>query len=312
MNKIDIIGLGEVVVDWVSKIPHFPKPDEKIDALSENYFSGGVTANYLVAVSRLGVKSGFIGAVGSDYYGEFLIKDFKIENVDTSFTLKKSGLKTPVNFIFICNGEKTIIQSPHMQTTKLTVSDLPESYIANSKLLHTTIIHPKITEKAINIAKEYDIKISIDLESQIAQRGWDNLKHILLNADVLIPNAEGAKRITGCETPKESANELISRGVPIVIITLGHSGALVTTEKFQKKVPTFEIDNVVDTTGAGDTFNGAFSVAYWIKKWDLEKSIKYANAAASLKIQKLGARTGMPIKGQLKNFLLENDINFRF
>ena len=56
MDKIDIIGLGEVVVDWVSKIPHFPKPDEKIDALSENYFSGGVTANYLVAVSRLGVN----------------------------------------------------------------------------------------------------------------------------------------------------------------------------------------------------------------------------------------------------------------
>lgn len=312
MNKIDIIGLGEVVIDWVSKIPHFPKPDEKIDAFSENYFSGGVTANYLVAVSRLGVKSGFIGAVGSDHYGEFLIKDFKKENVDTSFTLKKSGLKTPVNFIFICNGEKTIIQSPHMQTTKLSVSDLPESYIAKSKLLHTTIIHPKITEKAINIAKEYDVKISIDLESQIAQRGWENLKHILLNADVLIPNAEGAKRITDCETPKESANELIRRGIPIVIITLGHNGALVTTEKFQKEVPTFEIDKVIDTTGAGDTFNGAFSVAYWIRKWDLEKSIKYANAAASLKIQKLGARTGMPAKGQLKNFLLENEINFRF
>ena len=105
---------------------------------------------------------------------------------------------------------------------------------------------------------------------------------------------------------------MIRRGIPIVIITLGHNGALVTTEKFQKEVPTFEIDKVVDTTGAGDTFNGAFSVAYWIRKWDLEKSIKYANAAASLKIQKLGARTGMPVKAQLKIFLLENKINFRF
>ena len=312
MEKIDIIGLGEVVVDWVSRIPYFPKPDEKIDALSENYFSGGVTANYLVAVSRLGVKTGFIGAVGDDYYGEFLIEGFEKENVDTSFTLKKSGFKTPVNFIFICNGEKTIIQSPHMQFTKLSISDLPESYITESKLLHTTMIHPKITELAIEIAKEHNVGISIDLESQIAQRGWKNLKNILLNADVLIPNKEGAKKITNCETPEESANELIGRGIPIVIITLGADGALITTQKTQKIIPTFDIKEVVDTTGAGDTFNGAFSVAYWIRKWDLEKSIKFANAAASLKIQKLGARTGMPFEKDLRNFLLENDTTTKF
>ena len=76
MNQIDIVGLGEVVIDWVTEIPHFPKPDEKINALSENIFPGGVTANYLVAVARLGGKSGFIGAVGSDPYGDFLISDF--------------------------------------------------------------------------------------------------------------------------------------------------------------------------------------------------------------------------------------------
>lgn len=312
MDKIDIIGLGEVVVDWVSRVPHFPKPDEKIDALSEDYFSGGVTANYLVAVSRLGVKSGFIGAVGDDYYGEFLIEDFKKENVDTSFMLKQSGFKTPVNFIFICNGEKTIIQSPHMQITKFSLSDLPESYIAKSKLLHTTMIHPKITELAIEIAKEHDVKISIDLESQIAQRGWKNLKNILLNADILIPNKEGAKKITNCETAEESANELIGRGIPIVIITLGSKGALLTTPQIQKIIPTFNIKEVVDTTGAGDSFNGAFSVAYWIQKWSLEKSIRYANAAASLKIQKLGARTGMPFEKELKHFLLENDTTGKF
>ena len=70
MRSLDIVGLGEVVVDWVAEVPHFPKPDEKIDALSENYFSGGVTANYLVAISRLGVSCGFIGAVGDDSYGD--------------------------------------------------------------------------------------------------------------------------------------------------------------------------------------------------------------------------------------------------
>lgn len=307
MNFADIVGLGEVVVDWVAEIEHFPKPDEKIDALSESHFAGGVTANYLVAISRLGGSCGFIGAVGDDSYGGFLIEDFKKENVDTTFTIKKVGKKTPVNFLFVTKGEKTIIQSPNMQTTKINISDLNESYIANSKLLHTTMIHPDITEKAINIAKDNGVKISIDLESQIAQRGWMELKDILLKVDVLIPNKEGAKSLTKSKTPEEAAKILIKKGIPIVIITMGSQGALVTTKQYQKLIPTYKVENIIDTTGAGDTFNGAFSIGYWIKGWDLEKSCRYANGAASLKIQKLGARTGMPNEKELIEFLKKNN-----
>jgi len=310
MRQVDIVGLGEIVLDWVTEIPHFPKPDEKIDALSENYFPGGVTANYLVATARLGGKSGFIGAVGDDSYGDYLIEDFTKEGVDTTYIKKIVDKKTPVNFIFVAKGEKTIIQSPHMQTTKIEGKDLNEAYIANSKLLHTTIIHQKVTEKAIEIAKKNNVKISIDLESQIALRGWDNLKKVLLNADILLPNKEGAKTITNSNNPEKAAAILVKKGIPIVIITLGSNGVLITTKEFQKRIPTYTINNIVDTTGAGDTFSGAFSLAYWIKGWDLEKSCKYANAAASLKIQKLGARSGMPNETELKEFLKKNEDNF--
>jgi len=310
MNKVDIVGLGEVVVDWVAEIPHFPSPDEKIDAISENYFSGGVTANFLVAASRLGGRCGFIGAIGDDAYGDFLIEDFKKEKIDTTMSIKKNGKKTPVNFIFVAKGEKTIIQSPHMQTTKIEINDFDSKYIANSKLLHTTIIHPDLTEKAIKIAKENNVKVSIDLEAQIARRGWDNLKDFLLKADILIPNKEGAKSITNSKTPEEAAKLLIKKGIPLVIITMGKQGVLITTVNYQKLIPTYEIENIIDTTGAGDTFNGAFSVGYWVKKWDLEKSCRYANAAASLKIQKLGARTGMPNEKELMDFLKEKEQSF--
>ncbi len=310
MKHINIVGLGEVVLDWVAEVPHFPKPDEKIDALSENYFSGGVTANYLVAVARLGGFSGFIGAVGDDSYGELLIDDFIKENVDTTYLKKITNKKTPVNFIFVAKGEKTIIQSPHMYTTKIEPNDISESYIADSKLLHTTIIHQKVTEKALEIAKKNNVKISIDLESQIALRGWNNIKNVLLKADVVLPNKEGAKSITNSNKPEKAAEILVKKGIPIVIITLGSNGVLITTKDFQKRIPTYNIDNIIDTTGAGDTFNGAFSLAYWIKGWDLEKSCRFANAAASLKIQKLGARTGMPNYQEIFNFLKEKEDNF--
>ena len=209
MKKIDILGVGEVVVDWVAEVPHFPKPDEKINAISENHFAGGVTANFLVTVSRLGVECGFVGAVGDDNYGNFLLDDFKKENVDTSFTKIKKGKKTPVNFIFIANGEKTIIQSPHMLNTKLEVKDLNIDLISKAKLIHTTLIHPKISQSVINIAKDNNIPISIDLESQIAERGWNYLKDMLLKADILIPNKLGAKMITKTDSIKKAASKLI-------------------------------------------------------------------------------------------------------
>ena len=310
MNKIDIVGLGEVVIDWVAELPYYPSPDEKIDALSESYFSGGVTANFLVAVSRLGCSCGFIGAVGDDFYADLLIDDFKRENIDTSLTIKIEDKTTPINFIMIVKGEKSIIQSPHMQTTKIKISDLDELYIGNARVLHTTVIHQKVTEKAIEIAKEFDVRVSIDLEAQIAQRGWQVLKEVLLSADIVIPNKNGATIITNTKSPQQAAEILVKKGIPIVIITLGKEGVLITTKEFQKKIPAYEVKKVIDTTGAGDSFNGAFSYGYWIEGWNIEKACKYANAAAALKIQKLGARTGMPYQSELLQFLRETDINW--
>jgi sugar/nucleoside kinase (ribokinase family) len=303
MNNVDIVGVGEVVVDWVMEVPHYPKPDEKLDALSENRFPGGVTANFLVGVAKLGVKCGFIGAVGDDSYGDFLISDFREEHVDTQLTIKKEGKKTPVNFVFIVDGEKTIIQSPHMHTTKINPSDINVDYIINSKVLHTTLIHPKISKYAINSAKKNNVKVSIDLESQIAERGWEELKETLLKADVLIPNKNGAMTITKTGNPMDAAKFLIKKGIPRVIITLGKEGVLLTTKQYQKRIPAFKVPNIKDTTGAGDVFNAAFSVGYWIYDWSLERACKFANGAAALKIQHLGARSGIPTKKKVIAFL---------
>lgn len=309
-NSPEILGLGEIVVDWVAQIPHFPKPDEKIDSFHQEIFGGGVTANFLVATTRLGVSSGFIGAVGQDENGEFLIKDLKNEGVDTKYTFKRGDLKTPVNFIIVASnsGEKIIIQSPYMQYS-LSIKDLDNDYIASSKLLHTTAIHHDLTEETIKIAKKNNVKVSLDLESQIAMRGWNKLKKIIQNVDVLLPNKEGAMSITKTNSPKEAASFLTKKGIPLVIITLGSQGALISTENFQKVISSYKIDKVVDTTGAGDTFIGAFSVAYWIKGWDLVKACKYANAAAGIKIGKLGARTGMPTHNEILVFLEERNEN---
>ena len=95
-------------------MPWFPKPDEKIDSELEQYFGGGVTANFIVSTTRLGIPSAFIGAVGDDSAGEFLIEDMKKEGVNTQYLLSKKGLQTPVNFIFVIkdSGEENYHPKP--------------------------------------------------------------------------------------------------------------------------------------------------------------------------------------------------------
>ncbi len=304
-----ILGLGEIVKDWVSIVPWYPKPDEKIDSELEEYFGGGVTANYIVSTSRLGIPSAFIGAVGDDAAGEFLIEDMNKEGVNTQYLLAKKGLQTPVNFIFVIkgSGEKTIIQSPHMQSTKLSIEDITPEMFNGAKLLHTTCIHPEITLKAMKLAKKNGLMISLDLESQIALRGMEELRPYLSFVDILLPNKMGAMTLTQKKTPLEAAKEFIQLGIDTVVITLGQKGAIAVTKDTIIESPAYEVEPV-DATGAGDAFCGGFCFAFVIKNWELAKSLAFANACAALKVTQLGARTGMPTLAKTLSFLRDRKV----
>jgi ribokinase len=308
LNKTpQILGLGEIVKDWVSVIPWYPKPDEKIDSELEQYFGGGVTANFIVSTSRLGINSAFIGAVGNDDSGEFLIEDMRTEGVDTRYLFKIKNKQTPVNFIFVIKntGEKTIIQSPYMQTTKVDTKDVTQKMFQGAKLLHTTCIYPDITLRAMKFAKKSGLMISLDLESQIALRGMDELLPFLSYVDILLPNKMGAMTLTKKDSPLEAAKEFIALGIKTVVITLGEKGAVAVTKNATIESPAFKI-KPVDATGAGDTFCGAFCFANVIKEWSLRKSLIFANACAAIKVTQLGARTGMPSLTKALSFLNSN------
>ncbi|MEX2684638.1 MAG: carbohydrate kinase family protein [Candidatus Sigynarchaeota archaeon] len=307
-KKPQLIGLGEIALDWVDEIPHFPQPDEKIDAISQNFFMGGVTANFLAGAAKLGAETGFLGAVGNDEYGTFLLEGLKRAGIDASLVKRKD--KTAVNFIMVAkdSGEKIIIQSPYMQTTKLLPGDINEEYFSNAKALHTTAIHEDLTLECLRIAKRRGITVSLDLEKQIAVRGLAALKPIIKDVDILLPNKEGAKTLTGESDIKLSAKKFLDWGPKIVIMTLGGEGCLVTTPTMQKRIPAYKV-NVLDTTGAGDAFCAAFITAHVIKGLDIEAAASFANAAAALKVQHLGATSGQPTWEEVKRFQAEHGVN---
>jgi 2-dehydro-3-deoxygluconokinase len=303
----DILGLGEIVVDMILKVPHLPEPDEKVDSIYQDSFPGGVTANYVTAVARLGTSAGFIGAVGDDPEGRFLVQDLENENVDTGMTLVKKGKKTPVNYVIVDDkGQKVIVQSPHMLTTKLVLEDVKPEPIMSSKLLHTSAIHPELSILAARVAKRSSVIVSFDLEKQVALRGWEQLKEMVELTDVLLPQKNGAMELVNASSVAEAARILLTKGPNLVVITLGKKGCLVATEKSRKLVPSFKV-RAVDTTGAGDAFNGAFTVAY-VKGMEPEKAALFANAAAAIKCTGIGARTCMPTRQIVKEFLESNGV----
>ncbi|HME50967.1 MAG TPA: carbohydrate kinase family protein [Candidatus Lokiarchaeia archaeon] len=306
--KPEIIGLGEIALDWVDQIQHFPSPDEKIDASSQNFFTGGVTANFLTGAARLGASTGFLGAVGEDEYGQFLLDGMASAGIDASYVLRKD--KSAVNFIMVAqdSGEKIIIQSPYMQTTKLEVGEIDEDYFSDAKSLHTTAIHTDLTLHCLEIAKRNKITVSLDLEKQIAVRGLNVLQPIIENVDILLPNKEGAKTLTGENNIEEAAKKFLEWGPRVVIITLGGDGCLVTTETMQERVPAYKVD-VIDTTGAGDAFCASFIVAHVIKGMDVMDAALLANAVAAIKVQHLGATSGLPTWEEALEFQAAHEIN---
>jgi 2-dehydro-3-deoxygluconokinase len=307
-NKPQLIGLGEIALDWVDEVPHFPQPDEKIDAITQSFFMGGVTANFLTAASKLGVSTGFLGAVGTDEYGAFLLDGLKKAGIDASLVKRKD--KSAVNFIMVAkdSGEKIIIQSPYMQTTKLVPGDIIADYFSNAKALHTTAIHTDLALHCLEIAKKKNLTVSLDLEKQIAIRGAKVLKPIIKNVDILLPNKEGAKTLTGETDIKVAAKKFLEWGPKIVVITLGGEGCLITTATMQERIPAYKV-KVVDTTGAGDAFCAAFISAHVIRGLDVKAAALLANAAAAIKVQSLGATSGQPTWEEALAFQAKHGVN---
>jgi sugar/nucleoside kinase (ribokinase family) len=298
----DVLGLGEIILETVLHVSYLPEPSEKVNSTYQTRFPSGVTANYVTSVSRLGTPTGFIGAVGDDPEGEYLIQSLKNENIDTKFTLGKKGKQTPINYVIVDEkGQKIIIQSPHLETTKLDMKDIGADYVSKSKLLYTTAIHPKLSARAVRIAKRNGVAVLFGLEPQVAARGWEALKELVKLTDVLLPQRKSALELTQASTIEDAADILLRKGPSLVVITLAEKGCLIATKKSMKVVPPFKV-SIVDTTGAGDAFNGGFTIAH-MKGLTPEGAGVFANAVAALKCMGRGSETGMPTLKQVKEFL---------
>jgi len=300
MSKIVVVGSSNT--DMVIKSEHLPAPGETI--LGGEFFMnpGGKGANQAVAAARLGGEVVFVARVGKDIFGQEAVVGFNREGINTDFIVTDPEQPSGVAIIMVdAKGENCIavasgannMLSPADVDKALAQIDVADVLLMQLETPIETIGH--VAELGMQKGK------TVILNPAPAQALPDEL---LARLDVITPNETEAEILTGIKVEctddaAKAAQALRGKGVGTVIITLGSQGAFVLSESFSGLVPTRKVE-AIDTTAAGDTFNGALAVGIAEGK-AIEDAIAFANKAAAISVTRLGAQSSVPSLAELKS-----------
>jgi ribokinase len=307
MRKPIITVIGSSNTDMVIKADHLPAPGETI--LGGSFFmnAGGKGANQAVAAARLGGNVNFICKTGEDIFGERSRQIFRDEGIDTSFLISDSGHPSGVALITVDKNAENCIVVASGANAELNPADLFEAgeMIIQSSIILMQLEIPMDTVSFV-AAMAHKKSIPVVLNPAPACSLPDKL---LENISILTPNKTEATILSGIrvhdiKSAKEAAQKIREKGVKTVIITLGDDGALVLHKDLFFHVPAC-IVRAVDTTAAGDTFNGALVVALSEGK-DILEATTFACKAAAISVTRNGAQASIPFKKEVEHYEIKN------
>jgi len=298
VNRIAVIGSTNT--DMVIKTSKLPVPGETI--LGGDFFMnpGGKGANQAVAAARLGGKVSFIAKTGNDLFGKQAREIFETEKINTDYIVTDTLNPSGVALITVDNrGENCIVVAPgsNNHLNKSDIDQALEEILRSDIVLMQLEIPVETVVYAANIAYEAGKKVILN-PAPAAKIPEDLLSKLYL----ITPNETEAALITGIpvkdsDSAIQAAQNLFDRGVKVVIITLGSKGALLFTGGEPKLIPSPKAE-AVDTTAAGDVFNGAIAVAI-SEGFELEKAVEFACRAAAISVTRMGAQSSAPYRKEL-------------
>jgi len=302
-EEVHVVVVGSTNFDLVVKADRLPKEGESMMVTNLKFFPGGKGANQAVAAARMGAKTSFIGAVGKDMIGDFLIDGLKGNGIDTTWVRRDPGRTTGCAFIMLFpNGNNCIAVDPSANFT-LTAADIEgaREVIERADALSTVLEIPlEVVEKSLRLARKAGRLTVLD-----AGPPRHCPPEILKLADIVSPNETELAHLTGEEvsgraSAREAAEKLLALGVRKVILKLGSDGSMLVTREGAKHFPACKIQ-AVDPTAAGDAFTAALTVqlAAGVK---IESAIRYANYAGALAAMKLGAQPSLPTREEVDAF----------
>jgi ribokinase len=308
-KPVKITVLGSYNQDLVMYSPSFPHPKETLTTGTFAMFPGGKGANQAHAAGRAGGDITFIGKIGSDMFGDQAIMHLQNANVHTSYLIRDSQYQTGCASIFVeqKTGQNMILvaSGANVQITNSNIDEAKDAIVDANLFLTQFETNLSAIKHAMEIA--VNAKVPVCLNPAPALTPFP--KEIFPLLSIIAPNEVEAGAIVGYQInsimkAKQAAQDLITMGPQIGIITLGDQGVVAATNTEIIHIPAFSV-NVVDTVGAGDTFIGTFAVA-WTESHNLKKSLYFASAAASIKVTRKGASIANPNRQEIDLFLQTN------
>ncbi len=280
-----VVGLGACVLDTLINCDTYPTEDTKQKANGIFLSGGGPVGNALVVLSKLGVSTQVIGGFGSDNAGKYLIEDFEKYGVSTKNATVIDGATSFTSYIILASDKATRTCTFDRGTVADEPKNLKLSALDDAFILHLDGNYLECAIEATKYAKEKGVLISLDAGGLYA-----GIERLLPLVDILIPSAEFALGITGEKTIPSAMEKLHAKYQPkVLVVTDGKNGGYYYENGKAVHYDSIKI-NAVDTNGAGDTFHGAFLVAYCNGK-SVKECCDFASAVSAYKCTHKGART---------------------
>jgi len=305
-ETFDVICIGAALVDMVARVERHPIEDDEVFVSDLKLMSGGAAANTAYACATLGLNTAFVGKIGlNDTFGAKIISDFNNVKVATKLIKYSKENGTGSAYVALNKDGDRRIYAHSGAANYLSKEDIIEEELINTKVLFLSSLknfEPFI--KAAKIGKNHDIPVIMNPGMLIIDQGIENIETLLELVDILILSQREfitLMKIKDTELNIEAnlikINDLFKFGIKIIIITMGKNGATLISQPQSEIIPAIKVDEVIDTTGAGDAFSAGFiygfaqNQSYQFK--DMKNNVKCGNIVAGNCIQKLGARNGI-------------------
>jgi ribokinase len=303
MKRQACIVVGSANMDLVATTDRFPLPGETILGNTFTAIPGGKGANQAVCVAKLGGRVHFVGKMGKDRFRDQLWKSMSSDGVLLRHTMTDPAVSTGIALITVDRtgqNEIVVISGSNMRLTPRDVNEHRSVFARGGVLLLQLEIPLRTVSRAAAIARQYGLRVI--LNPAPARILPDSL---LRRVDCLTPNETEAGILTGVavtslKTAEQAARQLLARGVGAVVVTLGSRGSLLVSRRGTCLYPAKKV-RAVDTTAAGDAFNGALAYAL-TKGKGMEEAIPFANDVATLSVTRFGAQRSMPTLADVHSF----------
>ena len=300
----DILVAGEINPDLIltgNVTPEFGQVEKIVDDAKLTVGSSSVI--FACGAARLGLKVAFVGVCGDDVFGKFMLDEMSKRGVDVRHVIIRPDGQTGLSVILNQQSDRAILTHSGL-IAELQASDIADSLLAQARHLHVasyflqTKLQPDLPA-LFKRAHAFRLSTSLDTNYDPSER-WAGFDELLAVTDVFLPNEAEAESLTGTENVEEAATRLGSK-VEALAIKLGKDGALGMSKSQRVQVKSIPV-NVMDTVGAGDSFDAGFIYGY-LNNWKLEKSLRLACVCGALSTQQAGGTNGQPTLEEALKFL---------